>query len=839
MIVPVIFVMLALIGNAIYGFIVFKSNRTRPANKAFITLSIFLNLWSICILCGLISKQPAYIEIWIRQSYIFGTLVALGLSLLRLAVKHPQESFWQIVIRSKWALLSSVAAGMLIQTKHFITHVTPHIITDQGMTLARPSFGISYSIYIACFVAFFINFALRTFFSDLRKAKGIQREELLFILMGCMWAVGMGITLTLIIPAITSDFTSILFAPLSVVLLSIITAYGLLTQRLMGAVHFFRKLSTYTLLIVLLCAAYAGTYYGIRELLIATHQELKIWPHLIATLTIAFSLLPLQQQLEKISAHFFLNTEPVNIPLLIRRVNRALQTIATLNEMLDVFCNSVMAGLHTNRIIVLLADNEQFEQVFPKRSTSTGKACISKHDHLICMLQQSEDPLNLDTVYRKKNNSQTDSAVQTLKRFDGVLAMRIMSKDLLTGVVLMGERISGKIYGTPEENALQILCNQLAIAIENANLYTQTQDSKVYNDILLENLVSGVIACNRHGIITICNPRAQKIIEKPISSIIGHPLNALPAQLSQILKDALETGRSEQDVEIAIEDKGHDPIFLSVGSSNFHSHTGENLGALLLVNDITTLKQLQTQIRRTDRLASMGTLSAGMAHEIKNPLVTIKTFTQLLPDRYHDAEFRETFFSLMSDEVGRIDKIVNELLLFARPSQPVLENISIHEILTQSLRLVRQQLNHHNIQVQSDFTATQDVICGDSTLLSQAFVNFLLNAHDAMPNGGQIHLRTRKVYYNHLKKARKIPGASETDFIEVNIDDSGEGIKESDLTHVFDPFFTTKSNGTGLGLSISHGIVEEHGGTIDIKSTAGAGTQLSVIFPLIKKESSL
>jgi signal transduction histidine kinase len=108
-----------------------------------------------------------------------------------------------------------------------------------------------------------------------------------------------------------------------------------------------------------------------------------------------------------------------------------------------------------------------------------------------------------------------------------------------------------------------------------------------------------------------------------------------------------------------------------------------------------------------------------------------------------------------------------------------------------------------------------------------------------MPNGGQIHLRTRKVYYNHLKKARKIPGASETDFIEINIDDSGEGIKESDLTHVFDPFFTTKSNGTGLGLSISHGIVEEHGGTIDIKSTAGAGTQLSVIFPLIKKESSL
>jgi signal transduction histidine kinase len=838
MIILNILIILALATDIGYGIKVWRANKGRPINQAFSVLTLCLAFWMISILSAVNLGSATLVTFAIRQANVFGMLTQTALGVLLLTVKYPTEKLQQALVRFKWILMINLALIILTQTQFFMTGVTMPPSNTIIPRVAEPKFGMGFPVFFTYNILFFLGLLLQTIFHDLRRAKGVQREELLFILLGCSLSIVFGMALAFILPLLIGSSITAPLAPLGAISLNIVTAYGLITKKAMRAANLFKKIITYIISSILLGILYFATWFISDGLLHTVMANVGQWPHLIATLCLLFTITPITAYLEKISTRTLASDEPFAATLLIQRASHTLQTITTLNDLLASFAEIIQNSIRPKHILILLHSENRFDQIYPCAKIG-GAFQIAADDPLAQVLQDQESPFNMEILYRTVPTEKIAAAAETMKRAGCVFAVRIYSKDHLAGMLLLGTRESDRIYSAQEQDALQILCQQLAIAIENASLYTQTQDSKVYNDILLENLVSGVIACNRHGIITICNPRAQKIIEKPISSIIGHPLNTLPAQLSQILKDALETGHSEQDVEIAIEDKGHDPIFLSVGSSNFNSHTGENLGALLLVNDITALKQLQTQIRRTDRLASMGTLSAGMAHEIKNPLVTIKTFTQLLPDRYHDAEFRETFFSLMSDEVGRIDKIVNELLLFARPSQPVLENISIHEILTQSLRLVRQQLNYHNIQVQSDFTATQDVICGDSTLLSQAFVNFLLNAHDAMPNGGQLRLHTRKVYYNHLKKARKIPGASETDFIEINIDDSGEGIKESDLTHVFDPFFTTKSNGTGLGLSISHGIVEEHGGTIDIKSTAGAGTQLSVIFPLIKKESSL
>jgi len=837
MIILNLLIVLALIIDMGYGIKVWRANRTRPINQAFSILTLCLALWIISILAAVNLKSADIVTFSIRQANVFGMLTQTALSLLLLTVKYPAETLWQVLIRSRWILAINLALIILTQTQFFMTGVTMPPQNTIIPRVAEPKFGMGFPIFFAYNLLFFLGLLIQTIFHDLRRAKGLQREELLFILLGCSLSIIFGMSLSFILPILIGSSITAPLAPLGAISLNIVTAYGLITKKAIRASNLFKKIITYLISSILLGILYFATWYIFNGLLHTVTTNVGQWPHLIATLCILFAFAPITTWLEKVCTRILINDEPFAATLLIQRASHTLQTITTLNELLASFAEIIRNSIRPEHVLILLHMENRFEQVYPcTKKESTLK--ITTDDPLAQVLQDQESPFNMEILHRTVPTKKLAAAAETMNRADCVLAVRIYSKDHLNGMLLLGTRESDRIYSAQEQDALQILCQQLAIAIENASLYTQTQNSKVYNDILLENLVSGVIACNRHGIITICNPCAQKII-KPIASIIGHPITALPPRLSQMLKATLETGHSEQDVEIAIEDKDRDPVFLSVGSSNFHSHTGDPLGALLLVNDITALKQLQNQIRRTDRLASMGTLSAGMAHEIKNPLVTIKTFTQLLPDRYQDAEFRETFFSLMSDEVGRIDKIVNELLLFARPSKPVLENISIHEILTQSLRLVRQQLNHHNIQVQSDFTATQDVICGDSTLLSQAFVNFLLNAHDAMPNGGQLRLHTRKVYFNHLKSARKIPGASETDFIEISIDDSGEGIKKSDLPHVFDPFFTTKSNGTGLGLSISHGIVEEHGGTVDIQSTAGVGTQLSVILPLIKKESNL
>ena len=244
------------------------------------------------------------------------------------------------------------------------------------------------------------------------------------------------------------------------------------------------------------------------------------------------------------------------------------------------------------------------------------------------------------------------------------------------------------------------------------------------------------------------------------------------------------------------------------------------------------LKKLEEQLRRSDRLASIGTLAAGMAHEIKNPLVSLKTFTQLLPDRYEDEDFRTTFSSLVGNEVGRIDKIVNQLLHFARPAKPSFREISIHETLDKTLSLIENEFKKKDIELIYKPLAENDSVYADDEQLHQVFLNFMLNAIDAMERGGTLTVSTRSIF-NQFSPAGTDP---ETPELLVGIQDTGSGISDEDLKHIFDPFFTTKSSGTGLGLAISHGIIEEHKGHVGVKSSLGKGTQFNLFFPNLNNE---
>ena len=403
--------------------------------------------------------------------------------------------------------------------------------------------------------------------------------------------------------------------------------------------------------------------------------------------------------------------------------------------------------------------------------------------------------------------------------------------------MLLGTRLSGRLYGSIEQDTLQILCNQLAVALENAKLYTEVQDSKIYNDILLDNLVSGVVAANAEGLITVFNREAQRVTRLNAADVLIRPISVLPPPLARALEVTFERGYGLRDQEMTLHHGPGDEVPVRVGSSVFRGHAGKVLGALLVFHDMTTLRKLELQVRRTDRLASLGTLAAGMAHEIKNPLVTIKTFTQLLPERYDDLDFRDTFSSLIGQEVKRIDSIVNQLLRFSRPAKPNLNPTHLHEVLDNSLNLVSQQLRQKNIRLTRSYAAPVDIVYADADQLNQAFINFLLNSIESMVNGGDLTVATEfvgsEVYSPSLWREGDGGG-----HIRLNIRDTGEGIQAENLGRIFDPFFTTKSHGTGLGLSVAHGIIQEHGGIIDVESEIAKGTTFTIIFPLISRKEA-
>jgi len=256
------------------------------------------------------------------------------------------------------------------------------------------------------------------------------------------------------------------------------------------------------------------------------------------------------------------------------------------------------------------------------------------------------------------------------------------------------------------------------------------------------------------------------------------------------------------------------------------------------------LKDSQEHLISSEKMLALGTMAAGMAHEIKNPLVSLRTFTQLLPQRYEDEEFRKKFAAVVPTEIDKINRIAESLLRFGRPHKPELMPVNINEQLEEVLALLENEARKNNIRVS---TKLSDIpkITADQGQLSQAFVNIILNAIQAMPNGGELTVKTDvgeviklgPIRKEKAKRAEEVRGETFEEAIPVpvvfiEISDTGTGIAEDNLKSIFDPFFTTKeATGTGMGLPITLRIIEEHQGSIKVRSQVGKGTTFIITLP--------
>jgi signal transduction histidine kinase len=233
------------------------------------------------------------------------------------------------------------------------------------------------------------------------------------------------------------------------------------------------------------------------------------------------------------------------------------------------------------------------------------------------------------------------------------------------------------------------------------------------------------------------------------------------------------------------------------------------------------LARTKVKMQRADRLASLGTLTAGLAHEIRNPLVAIKTFTQLLPERFDDDEFRNHFLDVTSGEVDRISSLVNELLEFARPSQPNLNKEDLNQVIEKMILLVATQSEAKNLQIVKQYHEFLPPVVLDKEQIKQVFLNVLLNAIDATSEEGVITIETNLMKKNGFQ-----------DFVQITVRDTGKGIPKEELDKIFTPFYTNKDQGSGLGLAISHQIVQEHHGTIEVESEEGKGSTFYINLPI-------
>lgn len=341
---------------------------------------------------------------------------------------------------------------------------------------------------------------------------------------------------------------------------------------------------------------------------------------------------------------------------------------------------------------------------------------------------------------------------------------------------------------------------------------------------LRDCLSPGIIVVSQRGQICSCSPEAARFLALSTAEMVSQPVSVLPPPLQVFVNEAVFTPEKNAAAELKITLANQLQRTLHAQATPLCSATGEST-VVITLSDLSGIVHIQQNLERLDRLATAGTLAAGMAHEVKNALVAVKTFVDLLLEKNKDAELA----TLVGREMDRVNKIIRQLLKFGSASRPVRDPVRVHDVLDHSLRMVKHQLDGKLISLRRDFKATSDTVAGDNHQLEQVFVNLFLNAVDATGTNGSLTVETE--FISAAPPEIAAPSYVGRPHVCIRVADTGAGIPEEHLNQMFEPFFTTKNHGTGLGLPITRRIIQEHHGRITVESQPNKGTTFSIILP--------
>jgi PAS domain S-box-containing protein len=408
-----------------------------------------------------------------------------------------------------------------------------------------------------------------------------------------------------------------------------------------------------------------------------------------------------------------------------------------------------------------------------------------------------------------------------------------VSKEGTIAVMALGRRPSSEPLSSEDMALLAAVAAQAATALENGRLYRQLRVKaeevdrmREFSENILESLNDGLAVVNRDHRIVRWNRRIEELYGTRHEDAVGRRVSELfdPSFLEVLAPATREApeGAAFYRVPLMTRHASSRRLLVNVATTPLRDSDGAVAGTIIIIEDISTRVQLEEQLQISEKMASIGLLAAGVAHEVNTPLTGISSFTQMLLQNAEPDDPRTKVLEKIERQTFRAAKIVNGLLNLARPAQVDSGPIDVHAVINDVLSLLEHQMRNGRIQVRKELSAPSPIVQGIEYKLQQVFLNLFLNARDAMPRGGWLTIAT---------------SAGDGSAV-VEVSDTGSGIPSDHLSRIYDPFFTTKElgKGTGLGLSITYGIVQEHAGTITCESVVGQGTRFVLTLPLAARE---
>jgi PAS domain S-box-containing protein len=664
------------------------------------------------------------------------------------------------------------------------------------------------------------------FYKSYREApSGVLRQQLKWLTGGTL-AGSLPFTFLYIVPFVFDSASSgwMKFSVLSLVLIPLCFGYAIIRYRLMDVDIIFKRGLAYTAA----TAAVASVYFALVALIAEIFHAPTNGPvgGMIAIVIAAFLFQPFREWIQARLDRFFYR-DRLDYRRTLIQFGRTLTNEVRFEPMLGSVMDRISQTLLVDRLAIFVEDPTQPGQM--RLARSMGVRLSEPLD--FSFLEPARPEFARGALFFESPRTArdvTDSVRRTLEQLDLNYFVPCRIREHTVAVLGLGKTVDGDFLSSDDVELVETIAGYVAVALDNAQLYTSLEQKaleiarlKDFSENIVESLNVGVLAVDLSGIVESWNTRMEQLFGVTRQDAVGR-------QLRSLLPDSLASeidARGDQDQITGIYKQRLQYqgklLTLNVSITPLVSKSGERIGRLLLLDDVTQRERMEEQMTQTEKLTSLGLLAAGVAHEVNTPLAVISNYIQMLAKQMPEGDPRQAIIDKIVKQTFRASEIVNNLLNFSRTGAGELADIDVNRVVEETLSLVAHPLKTSQIQVVKQLGSTLPAVRGSANKLQQVFLNLFLNARDAMPSGGMLEVRT----------------AAHNGSVEVEVVDTGAGIPREHIHRIFDPFFTTKASGrgTGLGLSVSYGIIKEHAGKIDVRSTPGKGTSFHVEFPAVRK----
>jgi PAS domain S-box-containing protein len=798
--------------NIIIGSYVLRQQITGITHRAFGFFAFSIASWTISI--ALAHHVSTGSTLWTRAAFASATLMVFFLFIFfRTFPNEPQFVWtWQLVAFAGWAVTLVILS------------FTPLIV--QAATLEAGGLKADYGPLHRVFALYAYSAFAASCLMVARKyraSSGLVRLQFHYLLLGLLVPV-LGVTFTnLLIPLVFGTSHLGQYGPYFGLIFLGFTAHALIRYRFMNIRLVLRRGITFLLAVI---AAFSVLVLGLAAVWAYAPLRLEssqIAVLLLGSLTIGLLLQPLRSFFGRLLDRYVYRSD-MNYQTALRQASRALVGILDLDNLIDYTLRTALQAVRVERAALYLTTADglilQAERTEHSDPTVSSPHSLPPSSPLLEYFKGLSEPLVAEEVPKRLQDYRARPLLDVLKAHKWGVVVPITPEHRLQGLLALGAKLSGDPFYPDELEFLSILTNQVGIAVRNAQLYKEVLLANHYVENILRTMDSGVITVDDRGRVAVCNSTAARLTGLSREHLTSLSVDTLPAPIGSQLHQTLTDGHARSQVETALAGEGDRRTPLVCSTSALQDERGAIIGALIVFSDLSKIKALESEKSTAERLASFGSLVSGIAHEIKNPLVAIKTFAELLPERFSDTDFRDDFSKVVRTEIDRIDGLVGRLRGLAAPKPQTGAATDIREPISETLALLRGQLEQMQTTVQRTLGSSQALVSIDPAQAKQLFLNLFLNAIEAMNPGGQLGVRVVRLQRQGQP------------WIQVAVSDTGPGIPDAIRAKIFDPFFTTKSAGSGLGLAICRSITDAHRGTIRAESvTPGAGTTILVEFP--------